>query len=106
MKVFDLDTGNTIVVGNNAKENFEIIDTYDKSSLWFHVHDLPSCHVLLVGKDFSREEINEAASRCKMHSKYKNFKVITVEYLELKYVRKTTTLGMVTLDKTPTLIKI
>lgn len=48
MKIIELKNGNKIIIGNNATENFIIIDNYLKynngNSLWFHVKNL---HVML-----------------------------------------------------------
>ena len=34
------------VIGRSAAENFEIIDDAEPHHLWFHVANLPSCHVI------------------------------------------------------------
>jgi predicted ribosome quality control (RQC) complex YloA/Tae2 family protein len=33
-------------IGTNAQENWDLIDESSEGDLWFHVNDLPSCHVV------------------------------------------------------------
>ena len=42
----------TYYVGQNAQDNFDILDLAVYDDLWFHVHGEPSCHVIakLPGK--------------------------------------------------------
>ena len=37
----------TIIIGKNKNENWAIIDDASGTDLWFHISEMPSCHVLL-----------------------------------------------------------
>ena len=74
-----------IQVGQNAKENWELIDEADDFDLWFHLDDKPSGHVIIkenlnkkikidVRNDYfgyPRELITIGAEYCKSQSKHK-----------------------------------
>ena len=111
MKEFYIENGKTVYVGNNDKENFILIDkciNY-KHSLWFHLKHFPSCHVFLVtnlNNEFTKSDIITASNYCKMYTKYKNINKITVEYIDLLYVKKTNIIGKVTLQHKPNYIVV
>lgn len=101
-----------ILIGNTAKENFQIIDMgmsalkngHVREILWFHLHDLPSCHLLLMfngvfDKVIRRTFINITADLTIANTKYKGQRV-SVEYTDLNNVRKTKQMGMVTVRDT------
>jgi predicted ribosome quality control (RQC) complex YloA/Tae2 family protein len=97
---------NFIKIGKNCKDNFDLIDSADPDDLWFHLRDYPSAHGFL-GKDFiTKENIRLVAEMIKGKSKQKNEKNIVVEYLPVKFVKKTKLTGTVTLEGTPTFIRV
>jgi predicted ribosome quality control (RQC) complex YloA/Tae2 family protein len=89
-------------VGNNASENFSIIDCSKDSDIWFHVKDYASCHVVasipeelkLTKKDL-RYIIKQGAVLCKKYSKYSNVKDLTIIYTTISNVQKTNVIGSV-----------
>lgn len=97
-------------IGKNSKENFEIIDQSDPGDIWFHLADgVSSAHAILrIRKDSPKElDIYEAAFFLKESmNKTKNLKTVKIEYIDIKYVKKTKTLGTVKLIKKPMIIKI
>ena len=39
-----------IIVGSSSQENWDIIDDSCQNDIWFHLENLPSCHVILTNK--------------------------------------------------------
>ena len=93
------DTQYIIRVGENAQENWDLIDDSSQNDLWFHVEGFPSCHVVLcVGdrrKSPHKTVINFCASLCKEGSKMSNCKNIKIIYTEIKHVTKADLVGAV-----------
>ena len=63
----------TIKIGKSAIENTELVKNANKSDIWFHLSDSPSCHVILETNaklnQINRQVISRCAYLCKMHSK-------------------------------------
>ena len=77
----------TYVVGDNAHDNHAIIDAADRSDIWVHLKDIPSCHVILhlvvdeeilkdagskrkkVYRDILRKATRQGGVICRQHSK-------------------------------------
>ena len=97
-----------IQVGQNARENWELIDYADSFDLWFHLDNVPSGHVVikeiitnkipLVIKDdyfgYPLELIHMASLHCKTQSKYKNSKT-SIVYTTISNVKKGKDIGSV-----------
>jgi predicted ribosome quality control (RQC) complex YloA/Tae2 family protein len=88
-----------ILVGQNAKDNWKILDDSAPEDLWFHLADYTSCHVVIqkivLEVEDTEENINYnpeiiivGANYCKEHSKYKNNKNIKVIYTKVKNIKK------------------
>jgi predicted ribosome quality control (RQC) complex YloA/Tae2 family protein len=85
--------GCEILVGRNNQENdyltFKIARPDD---LWFHAQDVPGSHVVLrrkeKKKDFSHNDIKEAAKVAAYFSKARGAKKLPVIYTLAKYVKK------------------
>ena len=91
---------NLILLGENAEENDTLIKDAKQKHLWFHLANLSSCHVILQcdkKNPVNKQMIRYCAELCKQHTKYKNLKV-TVNYCEIKQVRRTKIKGQVTLN--------
>ena len=62
-----------IKIGRNAAENTELVQNANKSDIWFHLSDSPSCHVILETNaklnQINRQVISRCAYLCKMYSK-------------------------------------
>lgn len=89
-------------IGNNAKENHEIIDLSKENDMWFHVDNLPSCHVVAslpdnITKKELKSIIKKGAEFCKQYSKYSSHKNLHISYTLIKNVKKTKVLGSVIL---------
>jgi predicted ribosome quality control (RQC) complex YloA/Tae2 family protein len=98
----------TFVIGQNAAENFQIIDDSQPNDLWFHVTEFPSCHVIAKINDImdsiNRKDIKyivkQGAILCKQHSKYKSVKNLDINYTEISNVQKTSVVGSVITSNT------
>ena len=97
----------TYKVGKNAKENWDLIDESEEDDIWIHLHDYPSCHVIIENtKYLEKEHILHGCHLCKEHSKYKNDKKIKVSVLDKKYVKKGKVVGEAKLKIKPTIYTI
>jgi predicted ribosome quality control (RQC) complex YloA/Tae2 family protein len=93
----------TFVIGQNAAENFQIIDDSKENDLWFHVSEFPSCHVIAKINDIitsiDRKDlkyvVKQGAIMCKQYSKYKSTKNLEINYTEISNVEKTSVIGSV-----------
>ncbi len=89
---------NLIRIGENANENDEIIGQSKQTDVWFHLDNLPSCHVVIEcdkKNPINKQMINYCASLCKDNTKYRNYKKLKVKYTEIKNVKRTETPGKV-----------
>ena len=95
-----------IHVGRNKHENWEIIDrSRDRPcDLWFHVRDMPSCHVVLEMpcektkmNAVPRQVIKRCAYLCKIHSSdgIKRLSKCVVMYTTIANIHKTNVVGQV-----------
>lgn len=94
------------LIGTNAQDNFDVIDASQPDDLWFHVKDMPSCHVVAkIPDDISdRKQILSIAKRgailCKQHSKYSSVQNLEIIYTAIKNVEKTAIPGSVNTTST------
>ena len=47
MKIDHIFENNLIKIGNNKNENNQIISESKQTDIWFHLSNLPSCHIVL-----------------------------------------------------------
>jgi hypothetical protein len=96
------------IIGINSKDNWDILDIYNKINkeyIWFHLNSFPSCYVIMcydiklnndnLDKDVIEELLYFGANICKDNTKYKNFINIKICYTELKKLTKTNKVGEV-----------
>ena len=93
-------------IGQNAKENHELIDDADKEDWWFHLLDYSSCHCIVDKIDISDTEILYAAGLVKNNSKYINSKKVKICYTQVKNIKKTKNPGEVKFLKRPNIVII
>jgi predicted ribosome quality control (RQC) complex YloA/Tae2 family protein len=95
-------------IGKNAFNNFQLIDSANDDDLWFHVNDMPSCHVIARMSAFSNKKIErknmkyiirQGALLCKKNSKYKAEKDLEIVYCKIKYIRKSKIPGSVYINE-------
>lgn len=98
----------TIIIGKNKEENWKIIDDASPSDIWFHMQDIPSCHVILKTtepmKNIGKDVLKRCGLLCKMNSKAKSERKTNVIYSEIENVRKTTNVGEVIAHPFKTLV--
>lgn len=89
-------------IGENALDNFHIIDAADSRDLWFHVDGHSSCHVIAdissienVNRKNISYIITQGAVLCKQYSRYANQTNVGIIYTRVADVEKTTTPGLV-----------
>ena len=102
MKKYTLEIDNkniTLILGENAKENHELISASDQNDWWFHLNSFPSGHCVVETNELNKELIYYAANIVKENSKYKNLKNIKIVYLQIKFIKKTKNPGEVELLK-------
>ena len=100
----DWDVAITYYIGQNAKDNFAVIDQGMEDDLWFHAKNVSSCHVvaILPPSEFVLEEkekrriIRQGAELCKLHTaKLASLHNVPIMYTEIRNVTKTKTHGLV-----------
>lgn len=96
MKEIQLEQGNLIKIGENAKENWALIDASESEWWWFHLKSFPSSHVVLETSEPTNEELIAAATWCKDTTKYRNLKNLKVSYCQIKNIKKAEKVGSVT----------
>lgn len=88
-----------ILVGQNKQDNFDIIDMSKETDIWFHIKDVPSCHVILQTDEkenmsnISRQVIKKCGNLCKMNSKIHH--KCEIIYTTISNITKTNILGQV-----------
>ena len=113
MKIEILNINNiniTFYIGRNSQENFDIIDQADCDDLWFHLNDLPSCHVVasipsnVKDKKLINKIIKQGAVLCKKYSKYSSTKNLNIVFTKIKNISKTNIIGTVNTSNTKNIL--
>lgn len=107
-----LNTSFRYIVGQNAQDNFDIIDDADENDYWFHVQNEPSCHVICdlsklsipLDKKQLRYVLKQGSIICKQHSKHKSMPETTIVYTQIKNVAKTNIIGQVSVANSKVII--
>lgn len=97
-------------IGQNANDNFDIIDSSNPSDLWFHLSGESSSHVIAslpfnqkLDKKQKRQIITQGALLCKQHSKHKSLPKTNIIYTEIKNIEKTNIPGSVNVTNQKTI---
>ena len=77
-----------IKIGENAKDNWDILDNSLQNDIWMHLDNFSSPYVIINNSNPHKSVLNYAASLCKYHSKYSNLKKVKVIYTLVKNVKK------------------
>jgi predicted ribosome quality control (RQC) complex YloA/Tae2 family protein len=96
----------TYTIGNNAYENTEIVKNACPTSIWFHINDAASCHVVMDIKHTEKPSrkimhklIKQGALYCKQYTnKYKSIKNVEVIYNYIQNIQTTENAGTVITD--------
>lgn len=98
------------IIGQNASENFDIIDKANSSDLWFHAKDYSSAHVIATNVDkINKKNLKHIIKRggllCKQYTnKIKSMKQVEVIWTDINNVSKTEIQGTVFTHNTKTII--
>ena len=84
-----------IKIGENSKENWEIIDNSTLNWYWFHLKSFPSCHVIVESEELSEKLVYFAAELCKKNTKYKNVPNLKINYCKIDNLIKSDKEGSV-----------
>ena len=89
-------------IGENAQDNFDILDICKPIDIWFHLDKESSCHVIAnVPSDqkLNRNQISKIVTQgavlCKQHSKMKSQQDVEICYTRVINVVKTHVIGQV-----------
>ena len=89
-------------IGQDAQDNFDIIDSSNPNDIWFHLYGESSCHVIAsinpeikLDKKQKRQIITQGALLCKQNSRHKSAKNVNIIYTEIKNIEKTEIVGTV-----------
>lgn len=83
-----------IHIGQNAKENWQILSKASQKSLIFHLKSFPSPYVILTnGDNYDMETIEYCAKLCLENSKMKNLRNVYIEYTVVSNVTKGDIIG-------------
>jgi predicted ribosome quality control (RQC) complex YloA/Tae2 family protein len=98
-------------VGQNAHDNFAVIESSNITDLWFHISDNSSSHVVAsIPPDIQFEKkqmmyiVKQGAILCKQHSRYKSQKNVSVVYTTIQNITLTNIPGSVTIQNSKTVI--
>jgi predicted ribosome quality control (RQC) complex YloA/Tae2 family protein len=90
-------------VGQNAKDNFSVIDLGEPTDIWFHSATESSCHVIAKIPDIALDKkgiktiIKKGAQLCKQNTnKLAVLKNTDISYTTIKNIQKTSIPGCVT----------
>lgn len=92
---------NPIKIGQNSQENDKMISEAKQNDMWFHLSNLPSCHVIIAHSDkqeITKQMILYCANLVKQNTKFRNLHKIRINYTFIKNVRKTTIPGKVNIS--------
>ena len=95
----------TIQVGANQAENDALIKKAPQHAMWFHLKDFPSAHAVVVNTAkagaIDADAIHRAATLVKDRAApgVRGLHSVGVNYLPIKYVRRTETPGKVIMTK-------
>jgi predicted ribosome quality control (RQC) complex YloA/Tae2 family protein len=101
-----------IRVGANQAENDMLVKKSPQHAMWFHLKDFPSAHAVVVNTakagTVDADVIRRAATLVKERSApgIRTLKNVGVNYLTIKYVRRTETPGKVIMLKAAKCIQV
>lgn len=83
-------------IGENAQDNWDIIDKANPKDIWFHLANEPSAHIILrlpediknIRKQLSKQTLLHCGMVCKQHSKFATAPKKKVVYTEILNISK------------------
>lgn len=104
MRIFESQSGIVIKIGQNDRENDELIKNADQDYLWCHLDNGPSPHAIIESTEPDNISINDALQLVKYYSKAKSTNSVNVIYTKIRNVQRVDPKkhpGLVTLTKAP-----
>lgn len=101
-----------IYIGANQAENDALVKGAPQHAMWFHLKDFPSAHAVVVNTakagTCDADVIRRAATLVKERAavSVRGLRSVGVNYLMIKYVRRTETPGKVIMLKTAKCIHV
>jgi predicted ribosome quality control (RQC) complex YloA/Tae2 family protein len=101
-----------IYIGANQAENDALIKKAPQHAMWFHLKDFPSAHAVVVNTAkagvIDADVIHRAATLVKDRAApgVRNLQNVGVNYLVIKYVRRTETPGKVIMTKAAKCVQV
>ena len=95
MREFMIDN-TKVILGENAVENWKILDTSEHKFIWVHLKSFPSGHVIIYSNNPTIDLILQAGCKCRDNTKYKNLRNLKISYTNCGNVKKTDVPGEVT----------
>lgn len=101
-----------IQVGANHTENDSLVKKSPQHAMWFHLKDFPSAHAVVVNTakagTYDADVIRRAATLVKERSGpgVRNLQNVGINYLLMKWVRRTDTPGKVIMAKAAKCIQV
>lgn len=82
-------------VGENAKENWELLDNSTENNIFLHLSSFPSGYVIINSNHLTIDMIYIGALLCKNNTKYRNVPNIKVDYCRCSNLVKGDNVGEV-----------
>jgi predicted ribosome quality control (RQC) complex YloA/Tae2 family protein len=100
------------LIGQNARDNFAVIDEGVEDDIWFHAKDDSSCHIICILPNDLNLSCNEknllilkGAELCKFHThKLISLYKVPILYTEIKNITKSKTPGLVNVKNYNTIV--
>ena len=93
------------IIGEDAADNFNILDMARPDDIWFHLFKDSSCHIIATlppEKKYEKKQlyrvIIQGCMLCKQNSKYASAKKLPIMYSPIKNVEKTPKVGCVAVN--------
>jgi predicted ribosome quality control (RQC) complex YloA/Tae2 family protein len=83
------------IIGDDATDNWEILDNANPSYYFFHLSSFPSCYVIMENDDPTTSMLQYGALLCKNSGKYKNLKNLKIDYCKCENLSKGDKVGEV-----------
>ena len=89
-------------MGENAKENWKLLENANVNDIWVHLMDYPSCYVVIHHDEkITDNDIMYAGQLCKIYSRFKHVLRVRMCYLDVKYVKKGKVMGEARCEREP-----
>jgi predicted ribosome quality control (RQC) complex YloA/Tae2 family protein len=84
------------IIGENAKDNWNLLDMSDESDYFFHLSSFPSCYVIMESQEEPTKNMLEyGAFLCKNSGKYKSVGNLKIDYCKCSNLKKGDKVGEV-----------